>query len=99
MGLDIWKLPREAYKPHITNSYAKKIQNLIDDEEEYVIGVANDWRIDRMVEQIQLDKSGVFLGIKEVWFSGGKKSITWILIDGRHCILILMEKPVWMNFY
>ncbi|POG73384.1 hypothetical protein GLOIN_2v1477001 [Rhizophagus irregularis DAOM 181602=DAOM 197198] len=45
----------------------------MDDEEEYVIGVANDWEMGRMVEQIQLDKSGAFLGIKEVWVPEGKE--------------------------
>ncbi|GBC45084.2 hypothetical protein GLOIN_2v1477001 [Rhizophagus irregularis DAOM 181602=DAOM 197198] len=72
-GFEYWHLAREAYKPHITNNYAKKIRDLMDDEEEYVIGVANDWEMGRMVEQIQLDKSGAFLGIKEVWVPEGKE--------------------------
>ncbi|GES73989.1 AAA family ATPase [Rhizophagus clarus] len=72
-GFEYWHLAREAYKPHITNNYAKRIRDLMDDDEEYVIGVASDWRTGRMVEQIQLDKSGAFLGIKEVWVPEGKE--------------------------
>ena len=45
----------------------------MDNDEEYVIGVANDWSIGRMVEQMECDKSGVFLDVKEVWFPGGKE--------------------------
>ncbi|GES89652.1 hypothetical protein GLOIN_2v1477001 [Rhizophagus clarus] len=37
-GFGYWHLAREAYKPHITNNYAKKIRDLMDDDEEYVIG-------------------------------------------------------------
>lgn len=37
----------------------------MDDDEEYVIGVANDWEMGRMEERIQWSKSCVYVGIKE----------------------------------
>ncbi|GBC03527.1 hypothetical protein RclHR1_05180004 [Rhizophagus clarus] len=68
-GFWYWKLPREAYKPHI---YAKKIRDLMDNDEEYVIGVAKDWEIGRMEERLQWSKSGEYVGRKEEWIPGGK---------------------------
>ncbi|GBB92677.1 hypothetical protein RclHR1_02040039 [Rhizophagus clarus] len=52
-GFGYWHLAREAYKPHITNNYAKKIRDLMDDDEEYVIGVATS-----LDELLLIDKRG-----------------------------------------
>ena len=113
-GFEYWKLSREANKPHITNNYAKKIRDLMDDDEEYVIGVANDWEMGRMVEQTEWDlfwteSSDNYLGIKEVWLPGGKHECHmdphgWPSLrahsDGKVSLdeLLLIDRRGWLSW-
>ncbi|CAG8615852.1 9837_t:CDS:2, partial [Diversispora eburnea] len=71
-GKEYWKLSPDANKPHISSEYVKKVQDLMNDKEDYIIGIANDWEMGRMELQIQNDNNGTITGSKEEWIPGEK---------------------------
>ncbi|RHZ63503.1 hypothetical protein Glove_329g16 [Diversispora epigaea] len=64
-GYEYWKLSIDANKPHITYEYASKIRNLMDDGEEYIIGIVNSWEMGRMETRIQFDDNDIPRSSKE----------------------------------
>ncbi|RHZ44037.1 hypothetical protein Glove_772g20 [Diversispora epigaea] len=71
-GKEYWKLSPDANKPHISSEYTKKVQDLMNDKEDYIIGIANDWEMGRMELRIQNDNNGTITGSKEEWIPGEK---------------------------
>ncbi|RHZ88625.1 hypothetical protein Glove_21g14 [Diversispora epigaea] len=64
-GKEYWKLSPDANKPHISSEYAKKVQDLMNNKEDYIIGIVNNWEMGRMELRIPNDNNSTIIGSKE----------------------------------
>ncbi|CAG8572223.1 6653_t:CDS:2, partial [Ambispora leptoticha] len=90
LGKEDPKLSPNANKPHITYEYTNKIRNLMDDDEEYIIGIVNSLKEEWVPEEKQewkMESHGWIPSFNE--YSNGKINIHKLLI---------MDQRAWLSW-